>query len=98
MKTVSDFHPPYYSSLAPFHELFAGGLPILTYHKLGTRPRGTRIKGLCLGEKLFERQLAELHAAGFTSQSLDEPPPREGNPNRRVVFTFDDGFVSVLTH
>ena len=96
MKTVSD--PAYYSSLAPFRELFARGLPILTYHKLGPRPRGTRMKGLCLGKKLFAEQMAELRAAGFTSQSLDESLPRGGNPNRRFVITFDDGFVNVLTH
>jgi peptidoglycan/xylan/chitin deacetylase (PgdA/CDA1 family) len=96
MKTVPD--PAYYSSLAPFRELFARGLPILTYHKLGPRPRGTRMKGLCLGEKLFARQMAELRAASFTSQSLDESLPREGNPNHRFVITFDDGFVNVLTH
>src|SRR2546430_1291032 len=32
--------PPYYTGLAPFRECFAAGLPILTYHKLGPRPRG----------------------------------------------------------
>jgi peptidoglycan/xylan/chitin deacetylase (PgdA/CDA1 family) len=93
---VSDSN--YYTSLAPFRKLFAAGLPILTYHKLGPRPRGARLKGLCLGEKFFARQLAELRDAGFKSQSLDEPLPREGNPDRRVVFTFDDGFASVLKH
>ena len=88
----------YYHSLKPFEKLFRSGVPVLTYHKLGPRPRGARIKGLWLGEKLFAQQLAELRAAGFTSQSLDELPPHEGNPNRRFVITFDDGFVSVLTH
>jgi peptidoglycan/xylan/chitin deacetylase (PgdA/CDA1 family) len=88
----------YYHSLKPFLKLFQSGTPILTYHKLGPRPRGTRMKGLCLGEKLFARQMAELRAAGFTSQSLDEFPPSEGNPSRRFVITFDDGFVNVLTH
>lgn len=88
----------YYSSLAPFRKLFARGLPILTYHNIGPRPRGARIKGLCLGGKFFARQLAELRDAGFKSQSLDEPLPRAGNPDRRVVFTFDDGFANVLKH
>jgi peptidoglycan/xylan/chitin deacetylase (PgdA/CDA1 family) len=88
----------YYNSLALFRKLFARGLPILTYHNIGPRPRGARIKGLCLGEKFFARQLVELRAAGFNSQSLDEPPPSEGNPNHRVILTFDDGFANVLTH
>jgi len=88
----------YYHSLKPFEKLFRSGVPALTYHKLGPRPRGTRIKGLCLGARLFARQLAELRAAGFKSQLFDEPLPRTGNPDRRVVFTFDDGFANVLKY
>jgi peptidoglycan/xylan/chitin deacetylase (PgdA/CDA1 family) len=90
--------PHYYYSLKQFRELFQSGVPVLTYHKLGPRPRGARLKGLWLGEKLFAQQLAELRAAGFSSQSLDESLPVGGNPGRRVIFTFDDGFVSVLTY
>ena len=90
--------PQYYHSLKPFRNLFQSGVPVLTYHKLGPRPRGARIKGLWLGEELFARQLAELRAAGFTGQSLDEMPPRDGESGRRIVITFDDGFVNVLTH
>jgi peptidoglycan/xylan/chitin deacetylase (PgdA/CDA1 family) len=88
----------YYHSLKPFEKLFHSGVPVLTYHKLGPRPRGTRIKGLCLGARLFAQQLGELRAAGFKSQSLDESLPRTGNLNRRVIFTFDDGFANVLKY
>src|ERR1019366_3762427 len=88
----------YYHSLKPFEKLFHSGLPVLTYHKLGPRPRGARIKGLCLGARLFAQQLAELRAARFKSQSLDEPLPCAGNQERRVVFAFDDGFANVLKY
>ena len=89
--------PSYYSSLPPFRELFATGTPILTYHKLGPRPRRARLKGLYLGADLFARQLAELHAAGFVSGSLDNLA-NAGSPGRQVVLTFDDGFRNVLEH
>ncbi len=88
--------PGYYSSLEPFQKVFASGNPILTYHKLGPRPAGARLKGMYLGERLFARQLAELRAAGFASGSLDAcagPVTR-----RNVTITFDDGYVNVLRH
>jgi peptidoglycan/xylan/chitin deacetylase (PgdA/CDA1 family) len=88
--------PAYYSQLAPFRRLFEQGNPILTYHKIGPRPPRPRMKGLYLSAKLFRRQLQELRAAGFTSGSLDAcAGPRQG---RRLVITFDDGYVNVLSH
>jgi len=93
---VSAAPPSYYTSLAPFRELFEEGNPVLTYHKLGPRPPGVRLKGLYLSGKLFARQLAELQAAGFTSGSLAKcAGPRTGG---RIVITFDDGCVNVLRH
>jgi peptidoglycan/xylan/chitin deacetylase (PgdA/CDA1 family) len=88
--------PEYYSSLAPFHELFEQGNPVLTYHKLGPRPRRVRLKGLYMRTGLFRQQLEELKAAGFTSGSLTDcaGPLR----SRRIVVTFDDGYVNVLRH
>lgn len=94
--------PQYYSSLAPFRAAFATGLPILTYHKLGPRPRRVRLKGLYLSARLFERQLAELRAAGFASTDLSAAiEPASANPakaSQRIVITFDDGFRNVLQH
>ncbi len=88
--------PAYYSSLGPFRALFGQGNPILTYHKLGPRPGRVRIKGLYVGEALFRRQLKELQAAGFTSGRLEDcAGPLQ---NKRVVITFDDGYVNVLRH
>ena len=86
----------YYTSLAPFRGLFEQGNPVLTYHKLGPRPRGVRLKGLYVSVRLFATQLQELHAAGFVNGSLDHcVGPLHP---RRMVITFDDGHVNVLRH
>ncbi len=86
----------YYSSLPRFRERFEQGNPILTYHKLGPRPRRVRLKGLYLSAGMFRQQLTELQAAGFTSGDLNDyaDPARA----RRIVVTFDDGYVNVLRH
>ncbi|MGO8928512.1 MAG: polysaccharide deacetylase family protein [Limisphaerales bacterium] len=90
--------PPYFTSLKPFTGLFAAGMPWLMYHKLGPRPRGVRLKGLYVSGSHFERQLSELHAAGFTTPAYGLPPSCEGNPGRRLSLTFDDGFANVFQH
>jgi peptidoglycan/xylan/chitin deacetylase (PgdA/CDA1 family) len=90
--------PPYFTSLKPFTGSFAAGMPWLMYHKLGPRPRGVRLKGLYVSRSLFERQLSELHAAGFTTPAYGPPPLCEGNPGRRIALTFDDGFTNVFQH
>jgi peptidoglycan/xylan/chitin deacetylase (PgdA/CDA1 family) len=88
--------PAYYSSLRPFRDLFGRGNPILTYHKLGPRPGRVRLKGLYLSERLFQRQLMELKADGFTQGNLAAcAGPLAG---RRIAITFDDGYVNVLRH
>ena len=88
--------PDYYSSLRPFRAVFARGNPILTYHKLGPRPAGVRIKGLYVSARLFQRQLRELATAGFQAGLLGKcaGPQQE----KRMVITFDDGYVNVLRH
>ena len=95
---VSRLRPDYYTSLAPFAELFQTGVPILMYHKLGPRPARARLKGLYVSERLFAKQLAELRAAGFTSGALPATPAARDNHDRRIVLTFDDGFRNVLEH
>jgi len=86
----------YYSTLGPFEEMFRTGVPILTYHKIGLRPRGVRLKGLYLSPKLFERQLAELREAGFASAPLESAANQTNNSARHVVLTFDDGYRNVV--
>jgi peptidoglycan/xylan/chitin deacetylase (PgdA/CDA1 family) len=92
--------PPYYSSLGPFRELFQTGRPVLTYHHVGQRQRGARIKGLYVRERLFERQLSELHAAGFSSPRMDDilsnPKDAASTPPLSIWLTFDDGFQDIF--
>lgn len=88
--------PAYYTALAPFRDLFERGNAILTYHKVGPRPRRTRIKGLYVSADLFARQVRELAGAGFANGALAAcAGPRTG---RRIVITFDDGYTNVLRH
>jgi len=90
--------PAYYTGLKPFGGLFAAGVPMLMYHKLGPRPPRVRLKGLYVSKQLFERQLAELLRAGFTTGDCGLPREQSANPQRRIILTFDDGFANVLTH
>lgn len=85
----------YYSSLGPFRELFATGSPLLTYHHVGPRPRGVRLKGLYVSQKLFARQVAELKAEGFQTVEFSRVKSSEAVPGR-VFLTFDDGFADVF--
>src|SRR4051794_23387698 len=89
--------PAYYTGLKPFAGLFAAGLPVLMYHKLGPRPARVRLKGLYVSARLFERQLAELRGAGFVTGAYGLPEAG-GNTSKRVALTFDDGFANVLRH
>ena len=67
------------------------------YHKIGTRPRRVRLKGLYVLPSVFERQLAEFAAAGFVSATPSEARDagHQSSP-RRVALTFDDGFRNVF--
>jgi len=88
--------PAYYSALGPFRKLFGQGNPVLTYHKLGPRPRRARLKGLYVSEGLFTRQLEGLREAGFTAGSLEDcAGPFRG---KRIALTFDDGYVNALRY
>jgi peptidoglycan/xylan/chitin deacetylase (PgdA/CDA1 family) len=86
--------PAYYSSLPPFLTEFERTNPILTYHKLGARPAGVRLKGLYLSTRLFSRQLEELRSARFGNGSL----AKWAKNTRQAIITFDDGYVNVLRH
>lgn len=88
--------PSYYTRLKPFAALFAAGKPCLMYHKLGPRPRGVRLKGLYVSAALFDRQLRELRAAGFTGIAPGELTAHPDNRAKQICLTFDDGFVNVL--
>lgn len=87
--------PRYYSSLGPFRELFGTGRALLTYHHVGPRPRGVRLKGLYVSPKLFARQMVELKAEGFETGEFDQLQSSDVQP-RQVFLTFDDGFSDVF--
>jgi peptidoglycan/xylan/chitin deacetylase (PgdA/CDA1 family) len=90
--------PPYYSRLEPFREALQSGGGALTYHHVGPRPAGVRLKGLYVSPKLFGRQITELRDSGFTTEPYGAftNPPRPGKFN--IAITFDDGFRDVLEH
>src|SRR3974377_136009 len=88
--------PHYYTRLAPFRDLFLPGRPILTYHHVGPRPRGTRIKGLYVSPRLFARQMTELHSEGFSTAAFDSITVPAAPGARRLFLTFDDGFRDVM--
>jgi peptidoglycan/xylan/chitin deacetylase (PgdA/CDA1 family) len=91
--------PHYYSSLRAFRDTFLSGTPVLTYHHVGPRRRGARLKGLYVRPKLFRRQVAELQAAGFATPAFAQVTARrDGGREQRVFLTFDDGFVDVFEH
>ena len=88
--------PEYYSQLGPFEKTFLTGQPILTYHHVGPRPRGVRLKGLYASPKLFARQMAELKSAGFSTPPFVRVTERGANQQRHIFLTFDDGFRDVF--
>jgi len=83
--------PAHYTTLAPFASVFRQGLPILTYHVIGPRPRRAKMKGLYLSPALFDRQLAELRQAGFITPPYDRAADTRSNPRPEILLTMDDG-------
>ncbi len=88
--------PRQYSTLSPFEDWFRSGTPILTYHKLGARPAGARLKGLYLSSRRFKKQLSELKQAGFSTPPLASVLPGNAVAQRHVILSFDDGFRNVF--
>lgn len=88
-------HNIHFAELAPFRELFASGLPILFYHKVGRRPPGTKLRGIYVSQKLFVRQMAELRNEGYRAVLMDRIVDNAWGP-REVVIGFDDGSLTVL--
>ncbi len=92
---MSSVKPTHYTSLRSFRGWFETGKPCLTYHKIGPRPRGVRIKGLYVSADLLTRQLAELAEGGFTTPGYGELPAG-ANGGRTLALTFDDGFLNAF--
>ncbi|MFO1476652.1 MAG: polysaccharide deacetylase family protein [Verrucomicrobiota bacterium] len=86
--------PQYYSSLSSFQGFFQTGHPVLTYHHVGPRRRGVRIKGLYVSPELFRRQMQELRGAGFDARPISDAAA--GGAGGLISLTFDDGFRDVF--
>ena len=76
--------------------LFKQGLPVFTFHGIAPPPAAARDPFLYVTPARFAEQLATLARHGFTSGSLADLPAALGNPGKKVVITFDDGYVNVL--
>jgi peptidoglycan/xylan/chitin deacetylase (PgdA/CDA1 family) len=85
----------YYAELAPFRDLFRTGLPVLCYHKIGSKPAGVRLRGIYVSRPLFGRQMRGLKAAGYRSIPMDDCVGFV-DKGKGVVLTFDDGSRTVL--
>jgi len=90
MSNSAHSSPPYYTSLAPFTALFGQGLPILTYHVVGPRPWGARLKGLYVSPRLFARQLAELRQAGYAAPDYEVAAEPTLPSAPQILITMDD--------
>ena len=88
--------PPKYHELPPFLALFATGVPVLMYHKVGRRPLGAKIKGLYVSSSRFSQQLKELKEAGFTTASLSDIATSAPGQKKTIILTFDDGYRNVF--
>ena len=84
----------FYFSLNRFNRAGAPGLPILMYHQIQRPPLRGQNRGLCVSPGLFRTQIRELASAGYSSASLDDLPLKDDA--RRIVVTFDDGFLNTL--
>lgn len=77
------------------------GLPILTYHKVGDYPPGSRLKPLWVTEKQFRAQLAYLKKNGYTTINCadlrDIDDGKRPMPEKPVMITFDDGYLNNYT-
>jgi peptidoglycan/xylan/chitin deacetylase (PgdA/CDA1 family) len=85
--------PHWYASLSGYRRR-AGELAVaLVYHHVGEPPFGCGpARGLYVSERLLQRQLEEIRAAGWSFLFPGEPV----RP-RSVLLTFDDGYQSVFT-
>jgi len=79
----------------------SGILPVLMYHSIGPVPCGSRRRGIFVGARTFERQMALLALRGYRGVTMDEAHAvlQRGTPSRGKLcaLTFDDGFLDNVT-
>jgi peptidoglycan/xylan/chitin deacetylase (PgdA/CDA1 family) len=76
-------------------KLFRQGMPVFIYHSIGDAPPGISDPFSYVSKSKFAKQLEKIVEHGFNSGSLDQLP-QSGNPDKKVVVTFDDGYRNVL--
>lgn len=75
----------------------ASGIPVLEYHQVtDDKPAGDTV----ISPARFKEQMDYLHDSGYQTLSIDELVSimnrQTAMPEKAIVITFDDGFVSVL--
>src|SRR2546423_2891463 len=95
-ETTQSRLPRYYTKLEPFRNRLTGSTGILTYHHVGPRPQGARLKGLYVSPKLFEQQIRELKREGFVGPAYSELRKASEANARRIFISFDDGYQDVF--
>lgn len=75
-----------------------GGLPVLTYHKIGAAPKGSRLKPLWVTAARFREQMLTLKRWGYTTltfaQLRDIDLGKQPMPKKPALVTFDDGYAN----
>lgn len=75
-------------------------IPILMYHSLDKKPKGTVFRSLHVPPARFRNQMLMLKALGYKALSMrDLTPYLNGEKEDKVVgLTFDDGYKNNLPH
>lgn len=76
-------------------------IPILMYHVIATPPPGQPMSELWVPKKRFRSQVEALRRAGYEAVTMDQATDawRDGAPlpEKPIVLTFDDGYLSQST-
>ncbi|MFQ5770933.1 MAG: polysaccharide deacetylase family protein, partial [bacterium] len=70
-------------------------VPILAYHKIQNN-FDLSLNHITPGQ--FEKQIKYLYLNGFTTISISEYIKNKSFDDKKVIITFDDGYVSVFEH
>ena len=76
--------------------MFEGGVTILMYHKIGAPLPGSRLPDLYVSTRDFDRQMAELAAAGQRPVPYGEAWENIEAGKTGFCLTFDDAFANVF--
>jgi peptidoglycan/xylan/chitin deacetylase (PgdA/CDA1 family) len=81
---------------------YRGPVPILMYHVISAPPAGIAYPELWTPRERFRATIGLLEREGYTGVTIDQVRRAwaggPGLPAKPVVLTFDDGYISQLTH